>query len=1096
VIAVVLSRVRSFIPTLLLVLALPGGLVDAGPAKRPAPEVAPPPPAVVKTVQSVEQPFSCERLTVADGLPNSTTRAMVQDKRGFVWIGTDDGLARYDGVKPFNYRPGPNSPSVPSGSITALMLDDADKLWVGTAENGVAVYDPDTDHFNRYVNGATKGTLSAIGVAGIARDAKNRMWFAMSGGGIDRFEPSTQTFTHFATAPLDVGVTAIAADATGNLWLATTGAVVRWNPNDNTSATFKPVPADAEDVDEVATPAILAASTGKIWIGTDGYGVFILDPATGKLSRQHSNADDPSTLSDDHVNGLFEDRQHTIWIATRKGLNHIDANGKLVRYQHVIADPMSLPYPEVNTVYEDRGGTLWIGGMNTGVCTFTRGMLKFGRYAIPGTLVGGFFEDTDGSLWVGTQDAGLYRYDHDRKHATVYSQLTASGQSVALNKNWIYAIRRDHHGVLWLALGGQGLVGFDNVNGTFRQYRPSANNPNSLPVDVVNDIWEDDQGKLWLSTWGGGLVRFDPQREVFTTFGVETHGITSNYLYKLYPDPTNTKILWIGTAKGGLIRFDTAAETGTSFRRTPDNSATLSNDDVLTIYRDRGGIIWAGTFGGGLNRIDTASSKVESFTAANSELKNDTVLGILPDDDGNLWLSTSGGGLEQFDPKTKKVIAYDTFDGLQDNELVQGSFMRSKSGELFFGAPNGFNAFVPHDITRDAYVPPVVFTGLKVFNRDLQLKRPVWSEEPLELSYSDSFEVQFAALSYAASKKNQYSYKLEGLDDKFTITNRPVVNYVKLGSGNYTLRIRASNKHGVWNDAGIALKIKVAPPFWRTWKAYFVYLAASILVMLLVIRSQRQKLTRVRRESRLALVEQDLALTGAVQSGFLPEKNNVETPQFNLVGYYRPADVCSGDWWWHERLENGRHVVLVGDVTGHGPGPAMVTAAVAAAFRVLVATGSQDLKYALEVLNNVVRRVAKGKYHMTLSALEVEESTGRWQLYNAGAPPLLSLETNGSHKVHFSPGSPLGTENDFELGHLEGVLKPHERFLLYTDGIPEILGPDGKVLGTRWFAKLFERTRAQGLKEAADTLVAQADENQVGSYQADDWTFAILEWNG
>lgn len=596
---------------------------------------------------------------------------------------------------------------------------------------------------------------------------------------------------------------------------------------------------------------------------------------------------------------------------------------------------------------------------------------------------------------------------------------------------------------------------------------------------------------------GGGLLRMDPQLETFTAFTTdaadESSGLTSNHLYTLYPDPTDKKILWIGTAKGGLVRFDITANNATSFRHVADKLDTLSSDDILTVHRDAAGV-WVGTFGGGLNRLDPASGKVERFTTGNSRLTNNTVFGILPDATGKLWMSTNGGGLVQFDPKARTFMAYDASDGVQNSEFSQGSFMRSTSGRLFFGGAGGFNAFDPRQITRDTYAPPVVMTAFKVFNQEVKLPRPIWTLPSLEVSYSDSFEIEFAALGFASPGRNRYTYKLEGFDDKFIETDRPYATYTKLDGGNYTLRVRAANQHGVWKEEAIALKIKVTPPLWRTWPAYGIYLLLIAGAAYLVIRLQRQRVQRAEREGRLAVVERDLELTGAVQIGFLPEHNEINTAHLRLYGLYRPADACSGDWWWHE-LFAGKHFIMVGDVTGHGPGPAMVTAAVATAFRVLVEDGLQDINVGLERLNREVLRVSKGKYHMTMAVLELDETTGHWIFHSAGAPPMLSLNNHGKHRVHFCPGAPLGTEFGFETGRVEGQLQPNERLLLYTDGIPEILLPNGNVMGMRRFAQQYEMTRGQRLRDAAASILQHADQTRGNQRQTDDWTFAILEWS-
>lgn len=1074
----------------------------AGAGAVPAP--APPPPPVVanKTVQRLAPSLSCDRVTVTEGLPNPDVRAMVQDGRGFMWLGTADGLARYDGISMRVYRPVEKDPSsISAVYTTALALDPSGKLWVGTSETGVNLYDPDTDQFRRF---SRKDGLSSEGVTAIARDPKDRIWLAMSGGGLNRFDPATGRFTEFLTKPLDVPITALHADKSGTLWLGTASeGVIRWNPDGGTPASYRSAPGDDVGLGSAPVTAILAASSGKVWIGTDGEGLYVLDPGSGEITRKRHSEADPNTITDDHISVLFEDRSKVLWIGTADGLNRMDASGRLVRYQHDLNDPKDptrLAFPSVVSMYQDGGGVLWVGGFTVGVCKIDEFRQKFGHYRTR-THSMGFFEDDDGTVWTGTYN-GLYKFEWGAQRVTIYNSLgrnLGQGAPVPLQSVWINAVHRDRRGILWMALLRHGLVAFDPKTETYRQYVPDPEKPTGIPVDTVFDIWEDERGMLWLASWGGGLVRLDPQLETFTAYTTDgaddASGLSSNHIYHLYPDPADKKLLWLATGKGGLVRFNMVAGTATSFRFKADDPASLSSDDVLSMYRDASGTMWVGTFGGGLNRLDVATGKAERFTTGNSGLSNNTIYGILPDADGKLWMSTNGGGLVQYDPKANKFLTYDPSDGIQDTEFSQGSFMPSKSGKLFFGGAGGFNAFDPKEIARDTYAPPVVLTAFKIFNQEVKLDRPIWTLPSLEVSYTDSFELQFAALAFAAPKRNRYAYKLEGFDDDFIETDRPFATYTKLAGGDYTLRVRASNRHGVWNETGIALRFRVTPPWWRTWPAYVAYLVILATAAFLLIRLQRQRVLRAEREGRLAVVERDLELTGAVQTGFLPEHNEITTQHLQLFGFYRPADACSGDWWWYEPLSGGRHLIMVGDVTGHGPGPAMVTAAVATAFRVIIEDGLDDIVVALERLNREVLRVAKGKYHMTMAVLELDEATGRWILHSAGAPPILSLNINGKHRVHFCPGSPLGTETGFQTGRAEGQLEPSERILIYTDGIPEITLPNGNVMGMRRFAQQYELTRGQRLRDAAASILMHADQTRGNQPQTDDWTFTMIEWN-
>ncbi len=1054
-----------------------------------------------KETYRMQEPLDFDRVGAEAGLPQSEVQAIVQDDLGFVWFGTQDGLARYDGAQKMHvFRPSPtDAASISTGYVTALTIDKSGQLWVGTDTKGVNIYDPKTDHFTHYAHDKAPNSLSSEGVNAVLRDHKDRMWFAMSGGGLNRFDEAKHGFVDYQSDPLDTSITTIANDASNNLWLGTTEeGVIRWNPDDGKSTRYLNGP---QGLNNVAVNTILVSAKGTIYVGTEGEGLFIIDVKTGAVDQRRHDPTNPETLSHDHISTLFEDRDHAIWIGTHNGLDRLAADGKLTTFQHDAANPTSIVYPWVTSIYQDRGGVIWIGEKSGGACKFSPQRPSFGHYRMRSDTANSFFEDSDGTLWIGTYHGGLYHYDFANKKVTTYHTLGTPNTegAVLLDLAWISAVHRDKRGLIWIATLELGLIAFDPETESHKQYRADPKNPNALPNDTIWDIWEDPKGDLWLATWGGGLVRYDTKANKFTSLTMDdSTGLSSNHLYRIYPDPKAANMLWIGTAKGGVVKFDTVARTGVTFAHKPEDPSSIASDDILAIYRDGAGSVWLGTYGGGLDRLDPNTGKAEHFTTVNSKLSSDVIFGILPDDSGALWLSTNGGGLVQFDPSKKTFFAYDASDGVQNNEFGQGSFMRDASGKLFFGGVGGFNMFVGSAIKRNAYPPPVVFTGLRALNQDVALALPIWTLPSLKMSYSDSFEVQFAALSFAAPQKNRYAYKLEGFDDKWIETDRSFATYTKLEGGNYRFRVRAANEHGVWNESGVAIKIGVSPPWWRTWPAFIVYVLIIIGIALLLFRLQRQRLSRAEREGRLQVIERDLELTGAVQSGFLPEFNEINTNRVNLYGFYRAADACSGDWWWHQMLPNGKHIVMVGDVTGHGPGPAMVTAAVATAFRVLINNGLSDIKHALVLLNEVVLSVAKNKYHMTMAAFEIDEATGVWQFHSAGSPPILSIGSTGKHRVHFSAGTPLGTESgSFETGLVEGRFEPTDRMLLYTDGIPEITLQNGNVLGMRRFAQMFERTKSQTLKQAASSIVEQADATQPNrAQQADDWTFTIVEWNG
>ncbi len=525
--------------------------------------------------------------------------------------------------------------------------------------------------------------------------------------------------------------------------------------------------------------------------------------------------------------------------------------------------------------------------------------------------------------------------------------VAATARPISLESAWIMALHRDRRGTLWVSIKeGLGPVAFDTRNRAAFGWPPPdcAEFLGTLPVDTIFDIWEDDLGILWLASWGAGLVRFDPQTEAFTASITTENGGSERHHREphlaIFPDPTNKKVDVARDGQGGLFGLISprtparAIATRTRIRRA---SLQRRHRRLPRAQRDHLGRSVQ-------RRPEPARSrrtgKAERFTSATAgPTPTSIILGIVADAGGQLWVTTNGGGLVHLDPKTKQLQVYDSI-GRRAGQRVQ-PWRRScaaKSGELFAGGAGGFNAFDPREIKRDpATSPPVVLTSFKIFDHGRQARSGrSGCCAARGLVPGLAFELQFAALAFAAPGKDRYAYKLEGFDDKFIETNRPFATYTKLGGGNCTLRIRASTATASGTRAGLALKLGVTPPIWRTWRAYGVYtiLLAAAAYLVIQVRSG----SACSAPSARAGSPSSSAISSSparCRRASCPTATRSLTSRVQMFGVYRPADACGGDWWWHEPLSGGRHVVMVGDVTGHGPGPAMVTAAVATAFRVL-----------------------------------------------------------------------------------------------------------------------------------------------------------------
>jgi ligand-binding sensor domain-containing protein/serine phosphatase RsbU (regulator of sigma subunit) len=1084
-------------------------VIGLGAAALPAPLWAKPKVPPSKVTFEIHPPLQFEKIGLKDGLPQQSIVAIAQDAIGFIWFGTQGGLARYDGRQVRSYKHDEEvGGSIAADFVTALEMDASGALWIGTGEAGLDKYDPDTDTFvhHRHSDQEPK-SLSSDVIAALERDKEGRLWIGTGAGTVDVFEGGA--FRHVLQTAKPI--TSLASDESGTLWIGTGGDGLYKLPKGSAEALrYVHDDASAESLAADMISAILVARDGTIWVGTTGGGLDQHDPKTAAFVHHRRN-DRAGSLPDDRVTVLLEDHRGTIWVGMQIGLAALDRNlGRFTSFLPDLRSPeetSSYPY-YVSTAFEDRGGVVWFGDLQNGARRFDEMRLRFGRHR-GGAAKNGpdvLSEAPDGVIWGGTGSSGLYKYDLEARKVTAYTSLGAPDgpDHAKLESFWVSTVYAAKNHTVWFARDGLGLVRFDPKTEEHKIYRPSED---FLGADRIMRITEDESGGIWAATWGGGLSRLDPVTEKTERFEHDPYdedSLGADHLYTVVADKNVPGVVWVGTAGGGLSRIDFLGKKQKRWVSEPDDPESLSDNEVLCIHQDSSGALWIGTDGGGLVRFDPKKGKGERFTRKKSGLTNDTIYGILEEDGGRLWLSTNGGGLMVFDPKTKSVVAkYDDSDGLQSNQFMQNGFMRRSSGQFFFIGSDGFNAFFPKEITKDSYSPGPVITSFRVFDEEVALPKAIWHNPDLHLSYKDSvISFRFATLSFAAPEKSRIEYMLEGHLTQWLSSDSGVVTYTKLEGGDYVLRVRAVNRHGVQSSGELALKMRIDPPIWKTrwaYALYFLFSAGTLTGVALVyakrqkakIEEQQRKIEELERQKRLKVLEKDLELAGAVQAGFLPKNARFSTPKVDVVGFYRPADKASGDWWWHERL-GPKHAVLVGDVTGHGASSAIVTAAVATAFRVLGRGTAMTLQERLARLSDEVLATSEGNHQMAMTALELDEETGEIVLCYAGGLPVLRISRVRQDAYH-APSTPLGSV-PFVTGEVREKLSGGDRLLVYTDGIPECTMPDGKQLGIRTLLRIWKESQEMSLEEAARHLVKSVDERRGDQVQDDDWTFTLIEY--
>ena len=1097
-----------------------------------------------------------ESLGTAQGLPDTTVTAICQDKDGFLWFGTEGGLARFDGYEFRPYLHDPKNPgSLVDSYIRTLLADPSGTIWVGTGE-GLQALSPRKGTFEKTFrqDPANPASLSHNVVTALLRDAKGQLWVGTEGG-VCRLDPASNRIERFPLQPIPEHklVRSVAEVEPGRLWVAAAGedggsSVTELDLGKKTQRLIAAVSAESgetadargTDPDGFAWSASLrdalartgTACTdreGDVWFGTtlrqgarDVPGVIRRDrkrrsytafDLSWGLPKETGHALPPTSV--------HEDRWGDIWIGlavSGGGLVRLEREtGRLTRYTHQPLEPESLHAAWVRALFEDRGGVLWIGTEAFGASKV--GPLRFqdnfahwkAQPEVPESLMtnkgGGLLVDRAGVLWISSEGGGLSAFDRRTGHFTHYRYGPQAGAN-GLSSDRIWKIYQDRAGELWLGSFDGKLQNFDPVTRTGNTYDISE-----WGSVTILDLFDSGDGSLWVATFGVGLLEFDLHKRSFrvryTTGGAlpcapgdaaeaspATHpalhrGPSSDVVFCIRQDQKRKDVLWLGTELG-LNRLDRS--TG-EFRYFTKEQG-LSYNAVFDVMQDADGSLWLGTGGGGLSHFDPRTEKFQNITTSDG-LPSNNIYGILADEANALWIS-SNQGLTRLDKSSRATTNFGIADGLQDLSFAQGIYAKDpKTGEMFFGGrTNGFNSFWPASIRQYRFRPPVVLSGLQLYYKDRDISEFLDDAGKFTIAHNAVTSFKLAALSFASPRGNNYRYRLSGLgEDWVDLGGARTITFQNLPAGDYELCVSGSNHCGAWNEDGFRLRMHVLPPWWRSSWAYGTYALLSMLLMIAAVRYQEARLDRLRQVNRLAEVERSLEITGTIQTGFLPRETVYRDEQMGLVGLYQAADSASGDWWWHQKLGEDSHCVLVGDVTGHGAGPAMLTASMAAAFRVLqeVLTPA-DLPGCLKHVNNEVVRI--GTEHLiALTAVELNRTTGRLKFIGAGGLAVLRMSPDGEVRTLGRPGTPLGTKN-FTLGMAECSLVRGERCMVMTDGYPELALPGGQQLGKKEAKQLFVATRHLGLEESLAHIVNRLQELRCGTALNDDVTIVLLEWTG
>lgn len=796
--------------------------------------------------------FIIKNLTIEDGLSQSTVYSIMEDKQGFMWFATEDGLNKYDGYQFTVFK----NNSFEQNSLSENTVYSIDEgapgiLWISTWSSGLNKYDVQTDKFTRYVNDPNDSTtLSSNNIYSVVADLDGFIWVATEKG-LNRLDTSTNTFRRFYHKPGKKTITGnftykLLLDQKGNIWAGGFDGLSMYNKEDDSFVNYIHVRNDPSTILHNEINALTADKINPdlIWVGSEDGAIEQINSKTGEV--KHFGSGYNKNIPKESINAIETDINGQLWIGTtHSGLFLLNSDGKIIsNFKYDKSKTNSISDNNIYSLYAGQSGIIWAGTSGSGINLIRRNIKKFKLYDQNSyserNLLGNLIEDQNKNLWMCRYQNGISIFNRINNKIRSIKKNTINNKG--LNSNNPRSIFELSDGKIAIGTEGGGLNIYNPQTDRFEYIKKIAGIKNSLFDDNVNSVVEDSNGILWLGFYYHGLDRWDRNKNIFKHFEhdeADSMSLSGNSIYTMFTD--NESNLWIATERTGLSILNKKTEKFTRFFHNENDHKSLSNNDVMAIYQAMDGIMWFGTFGGGLNKFNSTDNTFKSYKEEDG-LPNNVVYGILEDDHANLWLSTNKG-ISRFNPVSEEFRNYDVSDGLQSNEF-NFSFCKTDDGEMFFGGVKGLNSFFPDEIEDNLSLPKTYMTNIKILNKDVQpgheingrviLNKHISFTKHVELEYSDyvvSFE--FVALEYFNSQNNEYAYKLEGFDSEWNYSgNRRFATYSNLPSGSYTFLVKATNNDKIWNEQATSLKVIVIPPFWVTW--WFRLIGVIFLVAILM----------------------------------------------------------------------------------------------------------------------------------------------------------------------------------------------------------------------------------------------------------------------
>jgi ligand-binding sensor domain-containing protein/serine phosphatase RsbU (regulator of sigma subunit) len=1041
-----------------------------------------------------------KHITSEDGLPVNFISSIIQDRNGFMWFGTQDGLCRYDGYHFKTYKQTADKNSLSSSDVKSVYEHSDGTIYVGTRNSGLNIYNPALNTVERVRIGRDASSRgNEIGV-NCFFNLDNENILMGTSKGLVNFNVKTKHGDFVAVPKLNkVEINAI-YKYDNKIFLCTEGNGL-WIYNKNATAYrigLINVQPEKLDTTEIATVKAITDHNGKLYVASFGEGVLKVDPNTFKIEKIYRTNSD-----NDNVNFIedIKTKDNQIYAITRKGGLVIDPiNERTELFEKNEADKYSLNDNYLTAVYIDDQKNVWLGTFSGGVnIAFSKGQ-RFSNFPrhISEEFVHTFAIYDDGKeLWVAGEKF-LKSFHLPSQKVSDFSPVTEG--------NYVLSLTGDKENNLYIGTWGVGVFKYNVISGKKEKFLSEGSG------GTIVSLFQDKDGKLWIGSYGDGLFILNTKTSEIRHYS-DDDGLSNNNIMAIVRDSKNN--IWLGTDGGGVCLVkngDIGDRKSIQKFFNVDTANSICSNIVYSIHEDKNGVMWFAT-SNGLSRYDVSSHKFTNYSERDG-LANNFIYSVLNDSLGNIWMSTNKG-LTRFNPNLENLGTafknYDQKDGLLNSEYTQGAYCKTKKGKMVFGGANGINIFDPSTIKDNKHLPPVYVISYKRGGKDVETDSAIIYKKFIQLDWRENFlQFELAALDYNSPAENRYMYMLEGYDKEWSAaTNIRYVSYTELPGGDYTFKVKACNNDGIWNEKPYYIHIKVIPPFWKTMWFYILVSVFGIAGVILFIQLRTRAVKRENKilenkvmERTKELAEKNRDITSSIeyakriQEAILPAKDQIFSKFENMFILYKPKDIVSGDFYWYGN-KNGFKIFAAVDCTGHGvPGAFMSMIGHNILNQVVIEKGITNPGEILNNLHKGVQQALKQGQNqvntndgMDVSMISVSETTG--EIFWAGAfRPVVIVRADGSlEKIdgdkYSVGGAQTNVNRKFHTHKLN--LNSQDTIYLYSDGYADQFGGEkGKKYMVKRFNELLCSIHAQGMQEQQNELLQAFEEWRGVHEQIDD----------